>query len=154
MKYRSLSGKKDELRYNSYWGFGGRENDTPFIKELKKEQKELKVVYNRNFKGMEWSAVEIKDKKPVAFYFDLNADGKVSDNEKILPVNTEQRSSSTTTEFVTPDFTVTTKDNRKVPFRALLNVRTYKNRSNLNVMWSPSCVLEGTSTINGQPRGC
>ncbi|MHC4751640.1 MAG: hypothetical protein ACYTFW_17425, partial [Planctomycetota bacterium] len=22
MKYRSLSGGKDELRYNSYWGFG------------------------------------------------------------------------------------------------------------------------------------
>ena len=36
MKYRGLNGGRDELRYNSYWGFGSRENETPFIKELKK----------------------------------------------------------------------------------------------------------------------
>lgn len=151
MKYHSLSGEKDKLRYNSYWGFGQQEQKNPFIKELKKDKKELTVVYNRYFKGAEWSAVELKAKKPVAFYFDLNADGKVSENEKILPVNTEQSSNSTTTEFVTPDFTLKTEDNRKVPFRALLTARTYNNQSNLNFMWSPSCVLEGTSTINGQP---
>lgn len=150
MKYRTLSGEKDELRYNSYWGFGGPEGDTPFIKELKKDKKELTVVYNRYFKGAEWAAVEIKDKKPVAFYFDLNADGKVSDNEKILPSNTEQNPGSSTIEFVTPDFTMNTEDNHKVPFRALLTARTYNNQSNSNFMWSPSCVLEGTSTINGQ----
>jgi len=142
MKYRSLSGEKDELRYNSYWSFGGRENDTPFIKELKKNHEELTIVYNSHFKGAQWAAVETKDKKPVAFYFDLNADGKVSDNEKILPSNTEQSSNRTTTEFVTPDFTIKTEDNRKVPFRALLHVRTYNNQSNLNFMW--------TSTIDGQ----
>ena len=34
MKYRSLSGNKDELRYNSYCGFGQRECETPFIKIL------------------------------------------------------------------------------------------------------------------------
>ena len=150
MKYRSLSGEKDELRYNSYWGFGGPQGDTPFIKELKKNHKELTVVYNPYFKGSEWSAVETKDKKPLAFYFDLNADGKVSDNEKILPSNTEQNPGMSTIEFVTPDFMMKTEDNNKVPFRALLTARTYNNQSNLNFMWSPSCVLEGTSTINGQ----
>ncbi|MBN2180860.1 MAG: hypothetical protein JW715_03015 [Sedimentisphaerales bacterium] len=151
MKYCSLSGKKDELRYNSYWGFGGREQETPFIKELKKDKKELTVVYNRYFKDAEWSAVEIKNKKPVAFYFDLNADGKFSENEKILPSNTEETSGSTTTEFVTPDFTIKTEDNQKVPFRALMQIRTYNNNSSTpNCMWSPSCVLEGTSTIDGQ----
>jgi hypothetical protein len=68
-----------------------------------------------------------------------------------MPSNTEQSSNSTTTEFVTPDFTLKTEDNRKVPFRALLQVRIYNNSSsNPNVMWSPSCVLEGTSTIDGQ----
>jgi hypothetical protein len=55
-----------------------------------------------------------------------------------------------TIEFLTPDFMMKTEDNNKVPFRALLTARTYNNQSNLNFMWSPSCVLEGTSKINGQ----
>ena len=60
MKYRGLSGEKDELRYNSYWGYGGNSKDTPFLANVKKNAKDIEAVYNPNFKGAEWSAVEIK----------------------------------------------------------------------------------------------
>ena len=150
MKYRGLSGKKDEMRYNSYWGFGQRTNDTPFLTDVKKKVAEIETVYNPNFKGAEWSALEIKDKKAIALYFDSDADGKLSDNEKILPVQNTESSSSSRTEFVTPDFVMNTRDNRQIPFRALLRVSFYGQPVRANCMWSPSCVLEGTSRIDGE----
>lgn len=151
MTYRGLSGAKDKLRYNAYWGFGQREEETPFIKEVRKKGEGFSTVYNAHFKGAEWSAVEVKDNKAVAFYFDLNADGKVSENEKILPIEDTESGSSNRTEFVTPDFTMTTQDGHKVPFRVLLQAAFYGQSSRPNCMWSPSCVLEGTSTFNGKP---
>jgi len=152
MEYRSLGGGKDEMRYNSYWGFGQvRGADTAFIQDLKKKIKDFETVHNPNFKGAESAAVEIKDKEAVAFYFDLDADGKVSDDERILPITTEAAGTSAVTEFVTPDFTMNTRDGRKMPFRVLLQVFSYGGSSRLNYMWSPSCVLEGTTTFNGKP---
>ncbi|MHC4440876.1 MAG: hypothetical protein ACYS3S_26300, partial [Planctomycetota bacterium] len=75
---------------------------------------------------------------------------KVSDNEKILPIQNPESSSYDRTEFVTPDFVMKTRDNRQVPFRALLQA-TFYGQARPQCMWSPSCVLEGTSTLNGQP---
>ena len=150
MKYRGLSGEKDELRYNSYWGFGGGTNDTPFLTDLKKDVKNFETVYNPGLKEARWSAVEIEDNKPVALYIDLNTDGKVSDDEKILPIQNSEPSSYSQTEFVTPDFIMKTRDNGQVPFRALLQATFYGQQERPNFMWSPSCVLEGTSTIDGQ----
>lgn len=151
MKYRSLSGGKDELRYNSYWAYGRNSTETPFLTEVKRDTKDIEALYNPNFKGVEWSAVEIKDNKAVALYFDLNADGKVSDNEKILPIQNPKSGSSNQTEFVTPDFIMKTSDNRQVQFRVLLQVTFYGQQAHPQCMWSPSCVLEGTSSINGRP---
>ena len=151
MKYRSLSGEKDELRYNSYWGFGGNSKETPFLADLKKDVKDFETAYNPSFKGAEWSAVEIKDNKAIALYIDFDANGKVSDNEKVLPIQHSESSPNSRTEFVTPDFTMNTRDNRQVPFRALLRADCYGQPVRPHCMWSPSCVLEGTSTINGQP---
>lgn len=149
LKYKGLSGEKDELRYNSFWGFGSSKNQTPFLEELKKNVKDFEAVYNPYLKGAERSAAEIKDNKVVALYIDLNADGKVSDNEKILPIQNSEAGPDNRTEFVTPDFVMNTQDNRQVKFRALLQAAFY-GQTRPQFMWSPSCVLEGTSTINGQ----
>ncbi len=151
LKYRGLSGKKDELRYDSYWGYGQSSKETPFLANVKKEVKDFRTVYNPGFKGAEWSAIEIKDNQAVALYMDLNADGKVSDNEKIPPIHNSESSSNNRTEFVTPEFIMKTNDNRQVPFSVLLQVAFYGQQAQPNCMWSPSCVLEGISTINGQP---
>ncbi len=151
MTYRGLSGAKDELRYNSYWGFGRGGNETPFIKEVRRNGGEFWTVYNSHFKGAEWSAVEVKDDKAVAFYFDLDADGKLSENEKILPIDDAESGPSNRTEFVTPDFVMTTRKGHQVQFRALLQVRVSGSSSRPSCMWSPSCVLEGISTFNDKP---
>ena len=151
MEYRGLSGKPDELKYNSFWGFGGNSEQTPFLAEVKKKAKDIETVYNPKFKGAEWSAVEVKDKKAVALYIDLDANGKVSDNEKILPIHNSESSPNNRTEFVTPDFIMNTQDDRQVPFRTLLQAAFYGEQTRPQMMWSPSCVLEGNSTIDGQP---
>jgi hypothetical protein len=155
MRYRGLSGKKDELRYNSYWGFGGDEKDTPFLKALKKKVVEgLHAVYNPHFyEARKWSALEVKDGKVVAFYFDLNADGKVAENEKILPIPAEKSNTSASSrwDFVTPDFVLNKDKDQPIPFRALLQASIYGDSSRPQDMWSPSCVLEGTATVAGKP---
>jgi hypothetical protein len=153
LKYRGLSGSEDDLRYHSSWGFGGRGDDeVPFIDAVEIEDvEEIITVYNPDLAGAEWSAVELQDNKAVAFYFDLNADGKLSGNEKILPT-TELGwdGERIEVEFVTPDFIIKT-DGREVPFRVLLRAYSYELEARPNCMWSPSCVLEGTSTFNGEP---
>jgi hypothetical protein len=150
LKYRGLSGEKDQMRYNSFWGFGQRENETPFLTDLKKTITDFETVYNPNFKGAEWAAVEVRDKKAVALYLDMDADGKLSNNEKILPIQNIESSSSSRTEFVTPDFVMNTREDRQVPFRTLLQVAFYGQQARPQCMWSPSCILEGTSKIDGE----
>ena len=151
MKYRSLSGGKGELRYNSYGGYGGNSKETPFLANVKKKVKDFETVYNPNFKGAEWSAVEVKGNEVVAFYFDRNADGKVSDDEKILPVQSEKTETSGYGTFVTPDVVLNTEDGRQMPFSALLEVRFDVESGHLSNTWSPSSVLEGTAIIAGKP---
>ncbi|MHC4122507.1 MAG: hypothetical protein ACYSSI_02955 [Planctomycetota bacterium] len=148
MKYHGLSGKPNELRYNSYYGFGGPSGeDSCFIKALRKNIPDIKIVYNQSLKEAEWSGVEVKNDKAVALYFDLNADGKVSGNEKIAPAAESESETYKWVDFVTPDFMLKAPDGSEVPFRTLLRWRP-KNSSS---MWSPSCVLEGISSIDGEP---
>jgi hypothetical protein len=44
-----------------------------------------------------------------------------------------------------------TQDDRQVPYRTLLQAAFYGEQTRPQMMWSPSCVLEGTSKIDGQP---
>ena len=148
LTYRGLSGAKDELFSQGFWGFGSGppEGDPPFIKALTdKGIGPLHLVYNPYLKGADWSAVELRRGRPVAFYLDLNADGKVTSNERMLPAPADTKDS---VDFLTPDFCLTPREGSRVPFRVLLRVR--RDASDINCMWAPACVLQGESPFHGQ----
>ena len=150
LRYRVQRGDPNEISYHSYWGFGSSDQEAkkvPFIQAVQKRTSKLTYVNNNSLNGRQWSALERDGKKIVALYFDLNRDGKLSDNERLLPNKTVGDDG---VAFITPDFT-TTLDGREVLFRALLEVRFYSGNSEPNCMWSPACLLEGTSSINGKP---
>jgi len=150
MKYRGLSGPDDPLSYNSYWGYGvGGEGD-PFVQAVKSQVKECAVLGNRSLQKNPWSVVELKDKKPIALYFDVNADGRLSDEEKFLPTARTESNSPFPYAFVTSDFTMHTQDQREVPFRVVLVGHAY-GAGRISYMWSPACVLEGEATLAGEP---
>lgn len=151
LSYLGLDGTDDDIQYNSYSGYGQpRREDTPFIKDVKKSEGDIHIVYNRDFGNSELSAIKVSDRKAVMFYFDLDGNGKLSENEKLLPVSYIERSYSSTSEFVTPDFELKTSDGRVVPFRALLQVGFYGS-DHPQMMWSPACVLQGSGSIKGKP---
>jgi hypothetical protein len=149
LKYRAETGAKDDIQYHSFWGFGGSDDPKdPFIQEVRRRAKKVQVVDNSMLPGRQRSAVEYEGKKALAFYFDLNADGKLTDSERILPT---RKAGDAGVEFITPDFMLKTNDGREVKFRVLLRAEFYGQNNEPNCMWSPACVLEGNSTINGKP---
>ncbi len=153
MKYRGLSAPDDPLSYRSYWGFGAPDDRVgekdPFVLAVKGRIKECTLVYNQPLARTPWSVVELKDKKPVAFYFDINADGQLSDNERFLPIKPSGSSFGYPFAFITSDFLMRTDDRREIPFRILLVGSDYGN--GLSYMWSPCCILEGQAILAGQP---
>jgi hypothetical protein len=151
MKYRGLSGPDDPLAYHSFWGFGdGGGEGEPFVQAVKSQVKECAVVGNRSLQKNQWSVVELKDKKPIAFYFDVNADGKLSDDEKFLPAARTESNSPFPYAFMTSDFAMHTEDQREIPFRVVLVGNVY-DTDRISYMWSPACVLEGQATLAGEP---
>ncbi|MHC4215543.1 MAG: hypothetical protein ACYSWP_19500, partial [Planctomycetota bacterium] len=157
MTYKGLSSKKDTLRYYTSWGFGGhKDSNTRFIRKVTKRVKSpntIKTVYHPDFHKAQWSAIEHDGQKPLAFYFDLNANGRLNENEKILPMPDEELNKKNRYEFVTPDFLLKTEDKRRIPFRALLKARFDDDKpGKVRCMWSPSCMLEGTTQIGTKQK--
>lgn len=156
MTYRGITGKEDDLQANGGWGFGSsNDTNTSFINAVKKKAKnELYISRNPYLRDQEITPVEYKDKEVLYAYFDLNADGKLSDDEQLSPakdIGERSRRGDDTTVFITPDFTVTNEQGQKTPFRVLLWVSFYSERKEPNVTWSPMGVYEGFADLNGQP---
>jgi len=151
LKYRGLDTPDDPLSYHSYWGWGGFEDtNDPFVRAVKSQVKECTVVYNGSLPRAKWSVVELKDKMPVAFYFDLDADGQLSAHEKFLPVASSNPAARDSYTFITSDFLIRTADNGEVPFRIML-VGDASRAENVSYTWSPCCILEGQASLGGEP---
>jgi hypothetical protein len=150
MAFRGLDDPEDPLFFAGSYGYGGRDQDTPFITDLKRYGvKNLSIVYNMEFKDTEISAVELSKGKAVAWYLDLDANGKVSANERITPLPPGK--SDNETRFLSPDFSFTNREDQQVCFRALLRVVMSRKGEVTYAMWTPACVLEGRGTIDGSP---
>lgn len=151
MVYRGLNGPDDDLFINTHYGYGGKLEDTPFIRDIKGHGiKNLHLVCNHEFKGAEISAVEISKRRAVAFYLDLDANGKVTANERITPLPSPQENSEPV-RFLTPDFSFTNEEDQRVCSRALLSVRGLRRKSKPQMTWSPAAVLEGHTQLEGSP---
>ena len=149
LNYHGLDAPDDPLSYRAYWGFGARgQPDSAFVRAVKKRVRECTPVYNPELRGAEWSVVELEDGKPAAFWFDVNGDGKLSENERSLPVP-PSGGFRYPYGFITSDFEIRTEDGREVPFRAML-VGMPRGSASISYMWTPSCVLEGQAVLDGE----
>jgi hypothetical protein len=154
LRYRGISGKKDDLQASGGYGFGGGHEESAFIQAVK-QQTDNPIYISRNscLTDRPYTAVEYKDKEILAVYFDLNADEALSPDERLTPakVSEENRRGDDATVFLTPDFTVTTNDSQQqVPFRVILWVHFYGESTQPNVTWWPMGVYEGTAKLGGE----
>jgi hypothetical protein len=150
LKYRPQTGSADDIQYRSYYGYGASDEETktdPFLQDVRKKASNLHYVCNFTLTGRRWAAVEVHGRQASALYFDGNGDGKLSDNERILPT----RKADLGVEFITPDFMQPTEGGGQSLCRVLLQVNFYKGNSEPNCMWSPAALLEGAATFNGKP---
>lgn len=150
LKYRAQTGAADDIGYSSFYGYGGADEETktnPFLQDVRKKASSLHYVCNYALTGRKWAAVEYHGRQASALYFDLNADGKLSENERILPT----RKAAQGVEFITPDFVQPMEGGGQTLCRVLLQVSFYPGSSEPNCMWSPAALLEGAATLNGRP---
>jgi hypothetical protein len=150
LKYRPQTGGSNDIPYQAFYGYGGSDEETKtnfFLQDVRKKASSLDYVCNFALTGRKWSAVEYHGRRACALYFDVNADGKFSENERILPT----RKADQGVEFITPDFMQPMEGGGQTLCRVLLQVNFYGGSDTPNCMWSPAALLEGATTLNGQP---
>jgi len=151
LEYRGLTAPDDPLSYRSFWGWGGFEGTKdPFVQAVQERVRESTVVYNGSLPTAKWGVIELKDKVPVALYFDTDADGKLSELERFPLTEPSGPGFGYPYAFVTSDFLLRTQDRREIPFRLLLVGNSY-GPGEVSYMWSPCCVLEGQVNLAGEP---
>ena len=120
---------------------------TPLFSRSEVKSRSQRWCANDRLPRAQWAVVESKDQEPVAFYFDVNADGKLSDEEKSLPVPPPDLKLGFSCAFITSDFILRTQDQREIPFRYIL----VGISSNIPYQWGPFCVLEGQTNLTDEP---
>lgn len=148
LKYLPQTGTKEDISYNSFWGFGNSTEGAKtnsFLQDVRQKASSLYYVQNPAFRSRRWAAVEYHNRRASAFYFDVNGDGKLQENERILPTRQAQQG----LEFITPDFTQPLDEGGQVLCRVILAVNFYGDEP--NCMWSPAALLEGHATVNETP---
>lgn len=149
LTYRGLTADTNDFSASGYWGFQApTNNEAPFLKAVS-AKKEVLPVHNPYFKGREFAAVEMQEGKPVALYFDANANGQAEDNERIPAVRETALSAYTQWFFVTPDFELASGES-KVKFRAVLQALAPRGGAQTVFSWSPACVLEGRAKVGAE----
>jgi hypothetical protein len=150
LKYRPQTGGADDIPYQAFYGYGGSDEETRtdlFLQDVRKKASSLHYVCNLALTGRKWAAVEYHGRQACALYFDVNADGKFSENERILPT----RKADQGVEFITPDFLQPVEGGGQTLCRVLLQVNFYGGSDTPNCMWSLAALLEGAATLNGRP---
>ena len=152
LKYRGIDSSDEELRINSWYGYASffgpfTEGNAPplsdFAKSLNLKADKIEYIQNPNFKKSDYAVIEYQNNAPVALYIDLNANGKLDEGEKILPIT---RKDSQDIDFLTPNFEMQSSDGKKYPYRYII-----RSRGLGSTMWGSSCVWEGKGKIEGKP---
>lgn len=153
--YRGITAKGDDLYASGGWGFGSNDDqDSKFIQSVrKKAEHKISIIQNPFLHDRLLTAVEYNGKEVLHAYFDLNADGNLSDEEQLTPADVSEanRRGNDSTVFLTPDFIVTDEQGQKTPFRVMLWANFYGDQDAPNVTWSPMGVYEGVAELGGQP---
>jgi hypothetical protein len=117
----------------------------------------LPSIHTSDGNKEEWIALETDGVKSGALYMDLDGNGKLSPNEKILP---SKRMYSTGAGpkgamfcYATPDFKAKTKEGKEFTHRLVLTDEIHEadgEKARHSIMFAPACVWEGSGSIAGK----
>ena len=148
LKYRPQRGTDDDVGYFAYWGFGGSDEEAKndrFLQEVRKQSPGVYAVQNSTLTGRKWAGIDYRGQTVSALYFDLNADGKLQDNERIPAT----RKTAQGYQVITPDFMQPLKQGGQVLCRVLVEANFYGN-ARPNCLWSPAALMEGMAVFEGK----
>jgi len=143
LQYKGLTDKEIN-QANSFWGYGSRSEETPFIKSVGLAKDKCLQFHLPLLRGSDEGLLEYEGKDVKALYLDLDCDGKLGKGEKIKPIE-KKNGSEKAFYFVTPDFTATLADGKKVPFRVMALIHFYNDQP--QVMCAPFCFWEGKAKL-------
>jgi hypothetical protein len=157
MTYRSNTGTDDDVPPKYWYGLGHNEQlKSAFIQAVRQQaENDLFIGQCYFFRDAprQLLAVEYKDRKALALYYDVDGDGKLAPAERIVPGPGRDQSPAAF-DFLTPDFTVTAGNGKTIPFRVLVRVRFHGDTEDLNQQ--PNLIIasagwyEGTAQLNGK----